>query len=65
MQKRGKLYYFYVYLFNEQPRTRANRAKHLSRVGAEYTQLLYHVSKAQTEKCAFVDECQWVCETST
>ncbi|GJE92723.1 COG complex component [Phanerochaete sordida] len=40
-------------------RTRANRAKHLSRVAAEYTQLLYHVSKAQTERCAFVDECQW------
>jgi conserved oligomeric Golgi complex subunit 2 len=41
-------------------RTRGSRAKHLARVGAEYTQLLYHVSKAQTEKCAFVNECQWV-----
>lgn len=40
-------------------RTRGNRAKHLSRVAAEYTQLLYHVTKAQSEKCAFVDECQW------
>ncbi|KAI0688177.1 COG complex component [Cytidiella melzeri] len=40
-------------------KSRANHAKHLGRVAAEYTQLLYHVSKAQTEKCAFVDECQW------
>lgn len=40
-------------------RNRGNRVKHLSRVAAEYTQLLYHVSKAQSEKCAFVEECQW------
>lgn len=41
-------------------RTRGNQAKHLFRVAAEYTQLLYHTSKAQTQKSAFVDECQWV-----
>ncbi|CAL1707275.1 unnamed protein product [Somion occarium] len=40
-------------------RSRTNRAKHLSRVAAEYTQLLYHVSKAKSDTCAFVDECQW------
>ncbi|KAI0084912.1 COG complex component [Irpex rosettiformis] len=40
-------------------RSRANHAKHLARVAAEYTQLLYHVSKTQTDQCAFVDECQW------
>ena len=45
-------------------RLRTNRAKHLSRVAAEYTQLLYHVNKAKTDQCAFVDECQWVCEIS-
>ncbi|KDR75857.1 hypothetical protein GALMADRAFT_248589 [Galerina marginata CBS 339.88] len=38
---------------------RGNRAKHLGRVSAEYTQLLYHVRKARAEKCAFVDEVQW------
>ncbi|KAG5650522.1 hypothetical protein H0H81_011940 [Sphagnurus paluster] len=36
-----------------------NRAKHLGRVAAEYTQLLYHASKAREERCAFVDEIQW------
>ncbi|KAL6300485.1 COG complex component [Sparassis latifolia] len=40
-------------------RTRGNRAKHLARVAAEYTQLLYHVSRASAERCAFVDESQW------
>ncbi|KAH9948954.1 COG complex component [Amylocystis lapponica] len=40
-------------------RTRGNRAKHLARVAAEYTQLLYHVSRAQVDKSAFVDESQW------
>ncbi|KAJ3548647.1 hypothetical protein NM688_g5267 [Phlebia brevispora] len=40
-------------------RSRGNQAKHLARVASEYTQLLYHVSKARTDKCAFVDECQW------
>jgi hypothetical protein len=43
-------------------RSRSNRAKHLGRVAAEYTQLLYHASKAREEKCVFVDEIQWVCE---
>ncbi|KAF4621358.1 hypothetical protein D9613_000717 [Agrocybe pediades] len=38
---------------------RANRAKHLGRVSTEYTQLLYHVQKARTEKCAFVEGIQW------
>ncbi|KAF9450434.1 COG complex component [Macrolepiota fuliginosa MF-IS2] len=38
---------------------RSNRAKHIARVAAEYMQLLYHVSKAREEKCAFVDELQW------
>jgi hypothetical protein len=42
--------------------SRENRAKHLARVAAEYMQLLYHVTKAQTEQSAFVDEIQWVCE---
>lgn len=27
-------------------------------------QLLYHASKAREEKCAFVDELQWVCKIS-
>ncbi|ESK97090.1 conserved oligomeric golgi complex subunit 2-like [Moniliophthora roreri MCA 2997] len=39
--------------------SRENRAKHLSRVASEYTQLLYHATKARTEKCVFVDEIQW------
>ncbi|KAK7685131.1 hypothetical protein QCA50_011494 [Cerrena zonata] len=43
----------------EDDRSRTNRAKHLSRVAAEYTQLLYHVNKAKNNNCAFVDECQW------
>ena len=41
-------------------RFRGNRAKHLARVAAEYTQLLYHAGKARAEKCKFVDEIQWV-----
>ncbi|OCH93776.1 COG complex component [Obba rivulosa] len=40
-------------------RARGSRAKHLARVGAEYTQLLYHVSRACTGRCAFVEESQW------
>ncbi|KAF9650191.1 COG complex component [Thelephora ganbajun] len=40
-------------------RVRGNRAKHLSRVASEYTQLLYHVSKTNPGKCAFVTEVQW------
>ncbi|KAH9839219.1 oligomeric golgi complex component, COG2-domain-containing protein [Rhodofomes roseus] len=44
---------------NPEDRTRANRAKHLSRVAAEYTQLLYHAAKARTDSSAFVDESQW------
>jgi len=44
---------------------RGNRAKHLVRVATEYTQLLYHVSKAQADtRSAFVDEIQGVCELS-
>ena len=42
-------------------RDRTSQAKHLSRVAAEYNQLLYHVNKARTEKCVFVDQIQWVC----
>ncbi|KAL1748768.1 oligomeric golgi complex component, COG2-domain-containing protein [Schizophyllum fasciatum] len=38
---------------------RTNQAKHLSRVAAEYNQLLYHVNKARSEKCVFVDQIQW------
>jgi hypothetical protein len=45
-----------------QRRPRGNRAKHLVRVAAEYTQLLYHVSKAHSDtRSSFVDEIQWVC----
>ncbi|KAK7472820.1 hypothetical protein VKT23_000927 [Stygiomarasmius scandens] len=40
-------------------RTRGSRAKHLSRVAAEYTQLLYNTSKASAKTCAFVNEIQW------
>ncbi|KAI9067294.1 COG complex component [Trametes sanguinea] len=40
-------------------KSRGNRAKHIARVAAEYTQLLYHVSRAHTEPCAFIDESQW------
>lgn len=50
-------------ILNEYPRSPANKAKHLNRAAAEYTQLLYHASKARSENCAFVDEIQWVCET--
>jgi len=46
------------------PRGRSNRAKHIARVAAEYMQLLYHVSKAREESCAFIDVLQWVCEIS-
>ncbi|KAI9466593.1 hypothetical protein BJY52DRAFT_1111514, partial [Lactarius psammicola] len=39
---------------------RGNRTKHLARVAAEYTNLLYHVTKAQTDtRSTFVDEIQW------
>ncbi|KAG9316657.1 oligomeric golgi complex component, COG2-domain-containing protein [Chiua virens] len=41
------------------PRTRGSRAKHLSRVATEYSQLLYLVSKARAEKCTYVEEIQW------
>lgn len=41
------------------PKSQGNRAKHLSRVTAEYTQLLYHIEKAKEEDCAFVDEIRW------
>ncbi|KAJ7647285.1 oligomeric golgi complex component, COG2-domain-containing protein [Roridomyces roridus] len=44
---------------NVDDRTHGNRAKHLSRVAAEYSQLLYHANKAREEKCVFVDEIQW------
>ncbi|KAJ7045566.1 COG complex component [Mycena alexandri] len=44
---------------NADDRSRANRAKHLGRVAAEYAQLLYHASKARADKCVFVDEIQW------
>ncbi|KAI1795580.1 COG complex component [Ganoderma leucocontextum] len=40
-------------------RIRGNHAKHIARVAAEYTQLLYHVSRARAEPCAFIDESQW------
>ncbi|KAF7967444.1 hypothetical protein HWV62_34355, partial [Athelia sp. TMB] len=36
-----------------------DRAKHLARVAAEYTQLLYHVAKAQESSCTYVNEIQW------
>jgi len=50
-------------LVNNRPR--GNRAKHLVRIATEYTQLLYHVSKAQADaRSAFVDEIQWVGELS-
>ncbi|EEB92639.1 hypothetical protein MPER_08821, partial [Moniliophthora perniciosa FA553] len=39
--------------------SRENRAKHLSRVASKYTQLLYHATKARTERCVFADEIQW------
>ena len=46
-------------------RSRGSRAKHLARVAAEYTQLLYHVAKAQTDgQSSFIDEIQWVCMLS-
>ncbi|KAH6914040.1 oligomeric golgi complex component, COG2-domain-containing protein [Coprinopsis sp. MPI-PUGE-AT-0042] len=37
----------------------ANRAKHLSRIATEYTQLLYHASKARLENCVFINGIQW------
>ena len=52
-------------LYPVDKRARGNRAKHLVRVATEYTQLLYHVSKAQADtRSAFVDEIQWVCKLS-
>ncbi|KAH9929602.1 COG complex component [Epithele typhae] len=44
---------------NLEDRSRGNRAKHIARVASEYTQLLYHISRARTEPCAFIDESQW------
>lgn len=43
-------------------RSRTSRAKHLSRVAAEFNQLLYYVDKAQSEQCAFVKVIQPVCD---
>ncbi|KAG1752981.1 oligomeric golgi complex component, COG2-domain-containing protein [Suillus lakei] len=40
-------------------KSQGKRAKHLSRVTAEYTQLLYHIEKAKEDNCAFVDEIRW------
>ncbi|KAF5370825.1 hypothetical protein D9758_001986 [Tetrapyrgos nigripes] len=40
-------------------RSHGNKAKHLNRVATEYTQLLYHASKARTENCVYVNEIQW------
>ncbi|KAF8135698.1 oligomeric golgi complex component, COG2-domain-containing protein [Boletus edulis] len=40
-------------------KTRGSRGKHLSRVATEYTQLLYLVSKARVENCAYVEVIQW------
>ncbi|TRM69862.1 oligomeric golgi complex component, COG2-domain-containing protein [Schizophyllum amplum] len=50
-----------IYGVEESPedKDRANQAKHLSRVAAEYNQLLYHVNKARSERCVFVDQIQW------
>lgn len=39
-------------------KTQGSRGKHLSRVATEYMQLLYHISKARAEKCAYVDAIQ-------
>ncbi|KAF9033306.1 COG complex component [Hymenopellis radicata] len=44
---------------SQEDKARGNQAKHLSRVAAEYTQLLYHAAKARDDNCAFVDEMQW------
>ncbi|KAF9241626.1 oligomeric golgi complex component, COG2-domain-containing protein [Melanogaster broomeanus] len=44
---------------NSGVKTRGSRGKHLSRVATEYTQLLYHVSKARAENCAYVEEIRW------
>lgn len=38
-----------------------NRAKHLSRVAVEYSQLLYHAEKVRKQQCVFVDQLQKVC----
>lgn len=45
----------------EPPNTqlRGNRVTHLARVAVEYTQLLYHASKAREENCSFINEIQW------
>ncbi|KAH9177103.1 hypothetical protein EDB89DRAFT_1620648 [Lactarius sanguifluus] len=40
---------------------RANCARHLVRMAAEYSHLLYHVTKAQIDtQFTFVDEIQWI-----
>ncbi|KAF9227314.1 COG complex component [Gyrodon lividus] len=44
---------------NSGGKTRGSRGKHISRVAIEYTQLLYHVSKARAENCAYIEEIQW------
>jgi hypothetical protein len=41
-------------------RAALNRAKHLGRIAAEYSQLLYHAEKARTQHCIFVDQLQKV-----
>ncbi|KAF8893790.1 oligomeric golgi complex component, COG2-domain-containing protein [Infundibulicybe gibba] len=49
-----------IHEISNEEKSRGNRAKHLGRVASEYSQLLYHVSKAQNESCLFVEKIQWV-----
>ncbi|OAX39994.1 COG complex component [Rhizopogon vinicolor AM-OR11-026] len=62
LESRNSNYVFHLPGAAGQPieaKSQGNRAKHLSRVTAEYTQLLYHMEKAKEENCAFVDETRW------
>lgn len=62
LESHSSNYQFHLAVSAGQPidaKSQGNRAKHLARVTAEYTQLLYHIKKAKEENCAFVDEIRW------
>ncbi|KAG2368424.1 oligomeric golgi complex component, COG2-domain-containing protein [Suillus spraguei] len=61
LESHSSNYQFHLAVSAGQPidANQGNRAKHLARVTAEYTQLLYHIKKAKEENCAFVDEIRW------
>lgn len=60
-QSRGKVIsiYFFEIWSSHNPRSRTNRVRHISRIAAEFNQLLYLMDKAKQDKCAFFNEVQW------